>query len=660
MMVRRLLVFGQSVACLLLLSVTVAAAQETPTADKISEPAALESFIDRHVARLMAKGHVPGVTVSVVRGNETVLVKSYGVRNRQTKAPVDPEKTLFRIGSVTKLMTTIVILGLVDDGILDLDVDINTYLKTVKVPDTFADPVTLRHILTHMGGFKDTSSYLHRDSDEGTAMSPQDMQRMLGRARAPGQLRAYDNTAFGLLGVLIADVTGKTYRDVVRERIFIPLGMENSVIGLPKAWQSRASQGHGISLTDPHDRPVVKQAHLARLVEAAGAGSSTAADMAKFMKALMNDGVYEGGRLLRADTFQAMMDFDANRAHPMTPSLSYTIYESDYEGRRAIGHGGLIDGFATELAIFPEANLGVFISSNVGPQAPPLTLALILEELQVTSAVMEGAGNAMAVSRGVVMELAKAYVAPTRSWGRHATSGAALQEGANLSPDVVQGRYVTGGVESGVTLATRLFLGGLGGQEFKAVDGVLTLRGQPLNQVAPGFYSTEDGSRSYAFQNFQGHIYQVGIPIGWSKKVSVFTGPLYTILPLIGGLLILLTALVYWFPVSSQPWRRLGRAISLASIIFIAAFVIELQFAEYVLYVSHSTIWLVLWRLAINLALLSMLIMPAIAVMLFMSSGKPASVGAWARSIHMALLVLACLAVFAASAYWGIVGAITA
>jgi len=658
-MLLRFLAIGCCVTYLMLSSVMAVQAREaSPAAGTQVEPM-LESFIDGHVKSLMDKGGVPGVTVSVVRDGEIALVKSYGVRNRETGLRVDPETTLFRIGSVTKLMTTMVILGLIDEGVLDLDSDINTYLKTIKIPDTFEEPVTLRHILTHMGGFKDTSSYLHRSSDNRTGMSSQEMQRMIGRVRPSGQLRAYDNTAFGILGIVIADVTGKPFRKAVAERIFKPLGMKNSVIGLPAAWEERASRGHGISLHDPAGRPEVKQAHLARLVEAAGAASSTAADMAKFMKMLMNGGTYDGGRLLAPGTFQTMMDFEAHRAHPMVPSLGFTIYESDYEGRRAIGHGGLIDGFATELAIFPDARLGIFISSNVGPQSPPLNLNLILEELQVSPAVIESAGNAMAVSRSTVLELAKAYVPITEGWGKNNKPEKAHGSEPELFSGAIAGRYVTGGVDAGVTLATRLFLGGLGGQEFAAAGNGLSLGGQELNRLASGYYGTADGNRTYAFKRIGKDIFQVSHPLGWGKKVSAFTGPLYTILPLVAGLALLLSALVYWFPLGQKSWRRVGQTMSVAAVLFVVAFLIELQFAEYILYVSNATAWMVLWRLAMNLSLLAMLVAFFMALRLFIRSPGPASIGSWIRAVHMVLLMLGCLAVIVTSAYWGILGVVT-
>src|SRR5690606_20037631 len=154
--------------------------------------------------------------------------------------------------------------------------------------------------------------------------------------------RSYDNTAFGILGILIADVTGKSFREAARERVFAPLGMNHSTIGLGEDWLASASQGYGISLSDPLERPALPQAHLGRLVEAAGAGSSTAADMAKLMRALMNGTQYEGGRILSEPLYRAMMDVSAHRAHPRVPGLGYTIYETDYAGRSAIGHGGLI------------------------------------------------------------------------------------------------------------------------------------------------------------------------------------------------------------------------------------------------------------------------------------------------------------------------------
>ncbi|HEY0938546.1 MAG TPA: serine hydrolase domain-containing protein [Steroidobacter sp.] len=629
----------------------------TPDQHAAADAQAVGEFLDRHVPEALREGSVPGASVAVVDANGVLAVRGYGLSDREAGSPVKPDETLFRIGSVTKLITTLVALSLVEEGVLDLHTDINRYLKTIRIPETYPAPVTLQHILTHTGGFGETSSFLHFASDEQTAMTSREMQRMIRRVRAPGLLRSYDNTAFGILGILIADVTGKSFRDVARERVFAPLGMNHSTIGLGEGWLASASQGYGISLSDPLERPALPQAHLGRLVEAAGAGSSTAADMAKLMRALMNGTQYEGGRILSEPLYRAMMDVSAHRAHPRVPGLGYTIYETDYAGRSAIGHGGLIDGFATELAIFPDAQLGVFISSNVGPQAPPLTLSLILEELKVTPEVLAGAGKAMSVSRGTVEKFAETFVAPRRS-------SDTVEELARLNPADIAGRYASGGASGGLTLGTRLFLGGLGGLNvaMHSPDSLL-INGQIYRQVSPAYFVNEENQRSYAFRIENDRVLQVGNPIGWYARAPFYTSGMFTLAPMALGVVLLLTSVVYLAPIGPHTDRAslriLGATLLAATIVFIGAMALELEYAEFAVYGPGNLAWAVLWRLALNGAVVLLMIAPVLVWRALAKQGRPRAAVDWVRSAHLVLLALCAVCVAAGATYWGVLGNLT-
>jgi CubicO group peptidase (beta-lactamase class C family) len=120
----------------------------------VTDSAELETFLDGLLAKEMEANHIAGATVSVVKDGELLFAKGYGYADLENGIPVDPERTLFRVGSVTKLFTWTAVMQLVEQGKLDLDADINTYLD-FSIPDTFPEPITLKHLLTHTPGFED-------------------------------------------------------------------------------------------------------------------------------------------------------------------------------------------------------------------------------------------------------------------------------------------------------------------------------------------------------------------------------------------------------------------------------------------------------------------------------------------------------------------------
>src|SRR5215211_421034 len=127
---------------------TAPSQQQGPT-----DPAEMKAFLDEELGREMEKYHIAGAAVSVVKDGELFFAKGYGYADLENKIPVDPEQTIFRIGSVGKLFTWTAVMQLVEQGKLDLDEDINDYLD-FRIPDTYPQPITLKHLLTHTAGFE--------------------------------------------------------------------------------------------------------------------------------------------------------------------------------------------------------------------------------------------------------------------------------------------------------------------------------------------------------------------------------------------------------------------------------------------------------------------------------------------------------------------------
>lgn len=373
-----------------------AAAPETVDAGSIA------AFVEREIGDLLRRSWVPGAAIAVVQDDRTLLVQGYGLANVETGQEVDGRHTLFRIGSITKVMTTAAALRLVEQGRLQLDSDVNRYLRSLELPPTFLEPVTARALMTHRGGFDTDISGLMMPRDADTILSPEARQNAFVRARPVTAPFVYDNLGFGLLGTVVADISGVTYRDALHKLVFAPLGMETAVVGLPDPREPDAARCHR---PDEYGRPgVCRHMLIADVTQGGGDVSASAADMALFMRALLTP-----GKLLQASTLQQMKDTDTGRLHPLLPGLGLALREADYAGRRSIGHHGSITGFISEFALFPAQGLGVFISVNgEGTPAGPRAAGTLHGE-----GVATGAIDARPLVEEFVTRFAAAFVPET-------------------------------------------------------------------------------------------------------------------------------------------------------------------------------------------------------------------------------------------------------
>ena len=259
-----------------------------PTFAQIATPADIETFFDEKISALKEGTGVPGITLSVVKDGEVIILKGYGVADIRTQEPVDPETTGFRVGSITKPFTAVAALQLADSGKMDLFTDLNTYLSPYQIPETYPEPVAAHHVLTHQSGFDVDISYLWGDRFGAQNQSAEEIQRRLIRIRAPGRVASYDNIGFGVLGLAIERVSGQKYENYVRANIFEPLGMTSSYVGLPPEQIESLAGCHLWS--SPTNVFPCEHVHFSSLLRSAGAAVSTASDMAKFMVWLLGAG----------------------------------------------------------------------------------------------------------------------------------------------------------------------------------------------------------------------------------------------------------------------------------------------------------------------------------------------------------------------------------
>ncbi len=334
----------------------------------------LEAFLDGMMPLQLERDDIAGATVAVVKDGKLLFAKGYGYSNYKDKKPVSAEETLFRPGSVSKLFTWTAVMQLVEQGKLDLERDVNDYID-FKIPEAFGKPITLKNIMTHTPGFEEQVKDLLRTGSETPDLGGYLKTHIPSRIFPPGTVPAYSNYGAALAGYIVERVSGTPFDQYIEENIFKPLGMTHSTFDqpLPPALAPFMSNGYQLASEGPKPFEVVVPAP-------AGSLSSSAADMARFMIAHLQDGELGGARILRTETARMMhsrlfaLDDAAN-------AMCYGFYEESRNGHRIIGHGGDTSYFHSDLHLITDAGVGFFVSHNSLGRGNPLPRTMIWEAL---------------------------------------------------------------------------------------------------------------------------------------------------------------------------------------------------------------------------------------------------------------------------------------
>ncbi len=318
----------------------------------------LEAFFDAAYAFQYSNYALKGLTVSAVKDNEIIFTKGYGYSNEYLSETVHPNQSMFKIGSISKTFNAIAVMQLVEDGLLNLDVDVNVYLSYFKIPSTFAEAITLRHLLTHTAGFEEAhNSTITFEITDVPTLEEFVSTSIPKRVNKPGFVSAYSNYGIALAGYIVQIVSGKNFEQYIEDEIITPLGMNFTTFKqpLPNEYLPFVATGYneyGIAQPFEYIRPV-----------SAGSCLSTANDMAKLMIALQNNGSYNGTQILQADSIQAMQQAQF-LPHKDLPWVGFGLYQMFPNSVKVIGHGGDTVNFHSTMALFPEENLGIFFSYN--------------------------------------------------------------------------------------------------------------------------------------------------------------------------------------------------------------------------------------------------------------------------------------------------------
>ena len=335
----------------------VAATAPPPAVTPELTRADLEPFLDGLINSQIDNRDVAGAVVSVVRDGQVVLAKGYGFADFAERKPVVADETLFRPGSISKLFNAIAVMQLVEAGKLDLDRDVREYLD-FDIARRFPEPITLRRLLTHTAGFEESIKNLFGTGDKPMPLREYLIAHMPAQIFRPGTTPAYSNYGVAVAGYIVERVSGQSLAQYLAQHVFQPLGMSSSTFEqpLPEPLAGRFSKGYlGGS------RPA-KPFEICNAAPA-GALSTTATDMARFMIATLNGGTLDGATVLRPETL-ATMQSRQHELHPDLRAMGLGFIEYTRNGLQMWGHAGDTILFHSDLFLIPNARVGVYLSYN--------------------------------------------------------------------------------------------------------------------------------------------------------------------------------------------------------------------------------------------------------------------------------------------------------
>lgn len=326
--------------------------------------------LQARLEEVLTEHDVPGATLGILHGGE-VTVHAAGVANKNTGVAVTDD-TLFQIGSITKVWTASLVMMLVDDGELDLDEPVATYVPEFKVadPDVSAR-VTLRHLLCHSSGIGG-DHILDTGRGDDTLERYLETCAELGQEHELGATMSYCNTGYSVLGRVIEKVTGKTWDQVLRERIIAPLDLTHTNTLPEEAILFRVAVGH-VKRPGQDEEEVAPMWVLPRSAGPAGLVNATAADLLAFARLHLDDGrAPDGTQLLSVAAVKQMQEPQVEVPDRFTLGdrwgLGWILF--DWDDHPGYGHDGATLGQRAYLRVLPGARLAVCLLTNGGESHP--------------------------------------------------------------------------------------------------------------------------------------------------------------------------------------------------------------------------------------------------------------------------------------------------
>lgn len=353
----------------------------------------VDAWLDGLMPYALKEADIAGAMVTVVKDGEILTSRGFGYADLENRVPVDGYETMFRPGSISKLFTWIAVMQEVEQGRIDLDADINTYLD-FKIPEAFGQPITMRHLMTHTPGFQEKLRNLIL-GDERLYLSLEEFLKDTpppARIFPPGETPAYSNYGTAVAGYVVQRVSGVPFEEYVETNIFGPLGMARATFRqpLPAEFEPYMSGGYN-SASDG-------EAQYYELIPMGPAGALAAdgESMGRFMIGLLE----RNPDIMAPETWDQMYNTFYDLSPPLN-AMALGFWQLDKGNLRIRGHGGDTGFFHSDLNIMIDENVGIYVSVNSSGQgAGPLRFAVTTDfERRYFPAATEPVGERLATAK---------------------------------------------------------------------------------------------------------------------------------------------------------------------------------------------------------------------------------------------------------------------
>jgi CubicO group peptidase (beta-lactamase class C family) len=336
------------------------AAAKAQTASESSDVQSRLAVVEKIVDAKRKELGIPGVSLVIVKDDKVIYIKGLGLKDVERGLSVTPE-TLFAIGSSTKAFTAMTAAIAADAGKLSLDDSPKKFLPYFKLRDPEADAkITIRDLLSHSSGLNRTDLAMVTGK-----LNRAEIIQVVGLAKPSAKFREkfqYQNVMYTAAGEAVAKAEGKTWEQVVKERVFVPLGMKSTVVSIAEMQKSPDfSFGYEYNAATKETRKLPARDILE--VAPAGAINSNARDMGQWLRLMLGSGTLDGKRVVSEKNFNELISKQMNVAGNVNYGLGWFLRE--WKGRNVVEHGGNIDGFNALVAVMPEKKLGFAMLTNV-------------------------------------------------------------------------------------------------------------------------------------------------------------------------------------------------------------------------------------------------------------------------------------------------------
>ena len=318
--------------------------------------------LDSAIAIAMKEHSVPGAALAIVRNGRVDHLAGYGCANIARGIAVDPRTTVFRVASVSKPFVALAALQLAEQGVVDLETDVNRYLRTMQVPQAWNRPVTLRDLLTHTAGFEESVvGYAARTPADIQPLGEFLAARLPRRGWPPGEVTGYSNYGYALAGYVVESAAGMSFAEYVRTHIFAPVGMTRSSFAQPMPAELARDAAVSYRCVDEVCEQIPPDY---RSAYPPGGLATTADDMSRFMLAQLGAAI--GGTAGLSDSVLTLMHTRQFSHDAALPGSTFGYSEDVLAGSRALSHAGGASGYTSFVVLVPARDFGVFLVANGG------------------------------------------------------------------------------------------------------------------------------------------------------------------------------------------------------------------------------------------------------------------------------------------------------